>query len=125
MTSDLGGKQPDLCFFANAPRGLGWKLNLQGLTRESEGSKTGDDSITINPMQDTESSQMNHALGKACRAAVEYGIDLSELDSSLALTPLERLICHDQALELVYAARQAGILHYGIHSRLAETPEGT
>ena len=68
-------------------------------------------------------SRIDPTLGQACRAAVEYGIDLDQLDSSLALTPLERLIRHDQALELILALRKAGIQHYGFDPRFAEAPE--
>ncbi len=73
-------------------------------------------------MEDAE-NPTGHSMGRACTAAAEYGIDLNQLDSALALTPLQRLICHDQALELVQAAIRAGELHYGIHSQPAEPPE--
>jgi len=59
----------------------------------------------------------------ALRAAADYGIDVSQLVYLLTLTPLERLIQHDRALELVLAARQAGIRHYGFDPRLPEASE--
>ena len=62
------------------------------------------------------------SLGKACKAAVEYGIDLNQLDASLALTPLERLMRNDQALELILAVIRAGIHYYGFNPRSGEVP---
>lgn len=59
----------------------------------------------------------------AIRAAREYGIDLSLTDYLLSLTPLERLERHDQALELIRAARAAGREHYGFDPRPAATPQ--
>lgn len=59
----------------------------------------------------------------AIRAAREYGIDLSLTDYLLSLTPLERLLRHDQALELIRAARAAGREHYGFDPRSAQTPD--
>lgn len=57
------------------------------------------------------------------RAAREYGIDLSLTDYLLSLTPLERLERHDQALELIRAARAAGREHYGFDPRSPATPQ--
>ena len=74
-------------------------------------------------MQSNGNSSIDPTLGEACKAAVEYGIDLSQLDASLALTPLERLIRHDQALELILAVRLAGIQHYGFDPRFVEALE--
>lgn len=59
----------------------------------------------------------------AIRAAREYGIDLSLTDYLLSLTPLERLERHDQALELIRAARAAGREHYGFDPRSPATPQ--
>lgn len=59
----------------------------------------------------------------AIRAAREYGIDLSLTDYLLSLTPLERLERHDQALELIRAARAAGREHYGFDPRPAQAPD--
>ena len=56
----------------------------------------------------------------AYRAAVEYGIDVSQLEHILTLTPAERLKRHDAALALVLAAREAGIRHYGFDPRSPE-----
>jgi hypothetical protein len=74
-------------------------------------------------MEARDDSLSRIALGKACRAAVDYGIDLRELDYLLGLTPLERLLRHDQALQLILAARKAGVQHYGFDPRPAEEPE--
>lgn len=59
----------------------------------------------------------------AIRAAREYGIDLSLTDYLLSLTPLERLERHEQALELIRAARAAGREHYGFDPRSALAPD--
>jgi hypothetical protein len=64
-------------------------------------------------MKVSENSSLDLEHGYACKAAIDYGIDFAQLDASLALTPLERLILHDQALALIIAARDAGIQHYG------------
>jgi hypothetical protein len=47
------------------------------------------------------------------QAAIDYGIDVSQLDYLLTLTPTDRILRHDRALDLVRAVRQAGIRHYG------------
>lgn len=47
----------------------------------------------------------------AIEIARDNGIDLSLTDYLLSLTPLQRLQRHDQALELVRAARAAGREH--------------
>lgn len=59
----------------------------------------------------------------AIRAAVEYGMDLAQMDASLDLTPLERLILHEQALQLILAMKDAGIRYYGFDPGLADTAE--
>jgi hypothetical protein len=41
------------------------------------------------------------------------GLDLSQIDWLLSLTPAERLKVHDDFMELVRALREAGIKHYG------------
>jgi len=74
-------------------------------------------------MEARDDSLSRITLGKACRAAVDYGIDLRELDYLMGLTPLERLVRHDQALQLILAARKAGIQRYGFDPRPAEEPE--
>ena len=56
----------------------------------------------------------------AYQAAVEYGIDVSQLEYMLTLTPAERLKQHDAALALVLAARRAGIRYYGFDPRSPE-----
>jgi hypothetical protein len=76
-------------------------------------------------MKDSENSPAGDELGNAGRAAVEYGIDLEQLDANLALTPLERLILHDQALQLILAMKNAGIRYYGFDPGLAEAIERT
>lgn len=68
---------------------------------------------------------VNRRESDAIRAAREYGIDLSLTDYLLSLTPLERLERHDQALELIRAARAAGREHYGFDPRSAQTPQLT
>ena len=57
---------------------------------------------------------------QAYAAAVEYGIDVSQIEYLLTLTPVERLRRHDAALELVSAAREAGIRYYGFDPRSPE-----
>lgn len=56
----------------------------------------------------------------AWQAAIDFGIDVSQLDYLLSLTPAERLERHGQALELVRAMREAGIKYYGYDPRLPE-----
>jgi hypothetical protein len=56
------------------------------------------------------------------QAAIDFGIDVSQTEYLLTLTPEERLIRHEQALELVRALREAGIRHYGFDPRYPETP---
>ena len=51
------------------------------------------------------------------QAAIDYGIDVSQLEYLLTLTPTERILRHQQALELVRAMRQAGREHYGFDPR--------
>ena len=59
----------------------------------------------------------------AWQAAIDYGIDVSQLEYLLTLTPAERLARHEQALALFRLAREAGIKHYGFDPRLVETTE--
>lgn len=58
----------------------------------------------------------------AWQAAIDYGIDVSQLEYLLTLTPHERLIRHNQALDLVRALRAAGTAHYGFDPRHPPTP---
>ena len=58
----------------------------------------------------------------AWQAAIDFGIDVCQLEYLLSLTPAERLERHDQALALVRAMREAGINYYGYDPRLPETP---
>jgi hypothetical protein len=58
----------------------------------------------------------------AYQDAVEYGIDICQLEYLLTLTPMERLLRHDAALAFVLAAREAGIQYYGFDPRHPETP---
>jgi len=51
--------------------------------------------------------QLDPALEEARRA----GIDLDLLDSNLALTPEERALRHESALELALALKEAGAAH--------------
>jgi hypothetical protein len=56
----------------------------------------------------------------AYQNAVEYGIDINQLEYLLTLTPAERLKRHDAALAFVLAARKAGIRYYGFDPRSPE-----
>ena len=56
----------------------------------------------------------------AYESAIEYGIDVCQLEYILTLTPAERLKRHDAALALVRAAREAGIRYYGFDPRSPE-----
>ena len=58
----------------------------------------------------------------AWQTAIDDGIDVSQLEYLMSLTPTERLQRHDQALKLVRAMRQAGIKHYGFDPRPPEPP---
>ena len=58
---------------------------------------------------------------KARQAAIDYGIDVNQMDYILSLTPAERLRRHDAALALVKAARKAGRHYYGFDNRPPET----
>ena len=58
----------------------------------------------------------------AWQAAIDFGIDVNQLEYLMSLTPTERLRRHDQALELVRAMREAGIKHYGFDPRPPEPP---
>ena len=62
-------------------------------------------------------------VGDAWQAALDYGIDLSQTEYLLSLTPAQRLERHEQALTLVRAMRQAGIKHYGFDPRHPETAD--
>ncbi len=53
----------------------------------------------------------------AIEVAIEYGIDLSLTDYLLTLSVLDRLERHEQALELIRAARAAGREYYGFDPR--------
>lgn len=59
----------------------------------------------------------------AWQAAVEYGIDIGQLDFLMTLSPAERLRRHEIVRPLIVAARQAGIDYYGFDPRSAETTE--
>ncbi len=74
-------------------------------------------------MRHDESHAAHSVKGCAWQAAIDYGIDVSQLEYLLTLTPAERLRRHDQALELVRAMRRAGIEYYGFDPRLPETPD--
>jgi hypothetical protein len=49
---------------------------------------------------------------KVIAAAEKAGFDLSLVESNLALTPEERMLRHDSALELVLEMRAAGAAMY-------------
>ena len=59
--------------------------------------------------------------GSAEQQAAAYGIDLSQLNDLLSLTPYERMKRHEQALDLVSAVRKAGIRLYGFDPRSADS----
>jgi len=50
---------------------------------------------------------------RAWQDAVDFGIDMHQLEYLLTLSPAERLMRHDAALAFVLAAREAGIKYYG------------
>jgi hypothetical protein len=56
----------------------------------------------------------------AYKEAIDYGIDIHHLEYLLTLTPLERPKRHDAALNLVLAAREAGIRYYSFDPRPPE-----
>lgn len=85
--------------------------------------KAGQAALQFPLMDANDSLQVQNAPGGALPNAAESRIDANQLEYSLVLTPLERLIQHDQALELVLAVRQAGIRHYGFDPRLPEDSE--
>jgi hypothetical protein len=68
-------------------------------------------------------NRTNAQAGQAYQRAIDYGIDVCQLEHILALTHAERLSRHDAALALVLAAREAGIRYYGFDPRSLETPE--
>ena len=45
--------------------------------------------------------------GPAWKAATDYGIDMSQIEASLARTPAERILTHRAALGLVCTLRHA------------------
>jgi hypothetical protein len=53
----------------------------------------------------------------AWQAALDFGIDLSQTEYLLTVTPAERLERHEQALALVRAMREAGKRYYGLDAR--------
>jgi hypothetical protein len=57
------------------------------------------------------------------QTAVEYGIDIGQLEFLLALTPAERLRRHEIVRPLIVAARRAGIQYYGFDPRPPEAAE--
>ena len=59
----------------------------------------------------------------AWQAAIDYGIDVSQLEYLLTLTPTQRVERHQQALVLVRAMRQAGVDHYGFDPRYPEATQ--
>ncbi len=77
----------------------------------------------IRRMEGTSPETTDSAPGHAWQAAIDYGIDVHQLEYLLTLTPAGRLQRHEQALALVRAMREAGIKYYGFDPRLAETPE--
>ena len=72
-------------------------------------------------MRADHSDRMN-ADEKAIAEAERAGFDLSLVDSNLALTPEERLLRHDSALELVLEMRAAGAALYAKRASASTTP---
>jgi len=66
-------------------------------------------------------SKIGNRHSLAYQDAVEYGIDVYQMEYLLTLTPAERLMRHDASLALVLAAREAGIRYYGFDPRHPET----
>jgi len=62
--------------------------------------------------------------GDAWQAALDFGIDLSQTEYLLTLSPAERLERHEQALALVRALREAGKRYYGFDPRNPDDVEG-
>ncbi len=60
--------------------------------------------------------------GDAWQRAIDFGIDVAQLEYLLTLTPHERIERHDRALELVRALRAAGREHSGFDLRYPEAP---
>ena len=60
---------------------------------------------------------------RAYQNAIEYGIDMFQLEYLLTLTPAERLRRHDASLAFVLAARKAGIKYYGFDPRSSEASQ--
>ena len=60
---------------------------------------------------------------RAWQDAVEFGIDMHQLEYLLTLTPAERLMGHEAALAFVLAAREAGIKYYGFDPRSPEASQ--
>ena len=60
---------------------------------------------------------------RAYQNAIEYGIDMFQLEYLLTLTPAERLRRHDAALIFVLSARRAGIKYYGFDPRSSEASQ--
>ena len=63
---------------------------------------------------------MNPPTDPAIEEARRAGFDLDLLDSNLALTPEQRALRHDSALELVLALREAGATHAQLASVASE-----
>ena len=61
--------------------------------------------------------------GEAWQAAIDFGIDMSQIEFLRTLTPTDRLHRHTQALELVRAMRAAGKRYYGFDPRHLEAAE--
>jgi hypothetical protein len=72
------------------------------------------------------SKSTNSAAKKSMQAyqdAIEFGIDISQLEYLLTLSYAERLKRHDAALAFVSATREAGIQYYGFDPRSYKASE--
>jgi hypothetical protein len=63
----------------------------------------------------------SNSLDPAVEATQRAGFDLNLIDCNLALSPEERLLRHDAALELAQELRKAGELRYAPSAPVAAT----
>jgi len=64
---------------------------------------------------------MNFRSSKAAERALEYGLDLSLTEHNLTLTPEQRLVQHQEALNLVMALTEAGKRLHATESKSASS----
>ncbi len=83
------------------------------------------DGLQFLSMNDRDKPHLQTVDSGSPQTAADLTERVDELEYTLSLTPLERLIRHDQALELILAMRQAGIRHYGFDPGLPEDSDGS